>query len=528
MCFDIEMGDLSLGPDRLSRQPELVFGLVGALGADLKSVASAIRRELRDVGYRVSDEPIKLSALMHRLPGTPFDTLNRNGKRAGVEAHMDAGNALRERLRNDALAMLAIHAVRAAREAEFGQPPESPANGVAFILDSLKHHAEVESLRRLYGPAFIAVGVYTPYERRLSTVQKRLREGAMHGSPGDYRADAERLIEKDFDEQNKSFGQHVSDAFALADVVVYAAGDETSSVSRFIKLLFGDWTNTPMRDEVGMTHAQIAAYQSASMARQVGAAICRSDGSLVATGSNDVPKYGGGIFDADDVKAKKTDVRDFAEFGFDTSDDQRQELLEDILRRLIEAKILTSMSEEDATAAAETMLHGRNAIMRKAKFMSTIDYIRALHAETAALSAAAQHGIAVGGCTLYVTTFPCHDCAKQIIASGIERVVYIEPYTKSLTRTFYKTQVNIDGLNASAETVKFEPFVGVAPRRYRELFAMGDARKDAAGRYMAWSKDVAAPRLAETVATSSARSAGEKAELSVFNELARHVGFGLA
>ena len=440
---------------------------------------------------------------MHRLSGPPFDGLSRNGKRAGVEAYMDAGDLLRERARQDALAMLAVNAMRAAREAEFGKPRESPANGVAFILDSLKHHAEVEALRRLYGPAFIAVGVYTPYERRLAAVQKRLRESAMHGSPDDYRHEAERLIDNDFDEQNKSSGQHVSDAFALADVVVYAAGDETSSVSRFIKLLFGDWTNTPTRDEVGMTHAQIAAYQSSSMARQVGAAICRVDGSVVSTGTNDVPKYGGGIFDADDLLAKKTDVRDFAEFGYDTSDDQRRELLEDILRRLIEAKTLTSLSEDDAPAAAETMLQGLSAIMRKAKFMSTIDYIGALHAETDALSAAAKYGSDVAGCTLYVTTFPCHDCAKQIIASGLHRVVYIEPYTKSLTKKFYKAQVDVDGSNPSVRDGQVRTVRQVAPRRYRELFAMSDARKDGAGRYIAWNKDGAVPRLAETVATSS-------------------------
>jgi deoxycytidylate deaminase len=510
--------------DRVSQQPELVFGLVGALGADLKAVASALRRELRDVGYCVSDEPIKLSALMHRLPGSPFDALLRDGKRAGVESHMDAGNALRERLRDDALAMLAVIAIRVAREKEFNRPRVSPANGVAFILDSLKHHAEVETLRRLYGPAFIAVGVYTPYEQRLDAVKKRLRESSGHGTPDDYTHDAQRLIEKDYAEQNKPFGQHVSDAFALADVVVSTAHGERASVTRFIELLFGNWTRTPTRDEIGMTHAQIAAYQSSSMARQVGAAICRVDGSLVATGTNDVPKYGGGTFDADDLAEKSPDVRDFAAFGYDTSDHQRRELLEDVLRRLIESGVLTSMTEDDVYAAAETMLIGRSAIMRRAKFMSTIDYIRALHAEAAALSSAARHGTPVARCTLYVTTFPCHDCAKQIIANGLDRVVYLEPYTKSLAQDFYGLQISVDGSNPSTQTVRFEPFVGVAPRRYRELFAMVGRRKDAAGLYHAWNKDRAVPRLAETVARSSARSAGEEAELSAFGEAISQAG----
>lgn len=30
----------------------------------------------------------------------------------------------------------------------------------------------------------------------------------------------------------------------------------------------------------------------------------------------------------------------------------------------------------------------------------------------------------LGGCTVYVTLFPCNECAKAIIQSGIKRVVY--------------------------------------------------------------------------------------------------------
>jgi hypothetical protein len=98
--------------ERIEDQPELVFGLIGALGAGLASVGDALRRELREVGYRVGDHPIKLSHLMHRLPGLPFEDLLRNGKQAGVETYMDAGTALRERLRPDGLALFAVSAMR--------------------------------------------------------------------------------------------------------------------------------------------------------------------------------------------------------------------------------------------------------------------------------------------------------------------------------------------------------------------------------------------------------------------------------
>ena len=42
---------------------------------------------------------------------------------------------------------------------------------------------------------------------------------------------------------------------------------------------------------------------------------------------------------------------------------------------------------------------------------------------------------------MYVTTFPCHNCAKHIIAAGLERVVYLEPYPKSRAKTLYDEDI---------------------------------------------------------------------------------------
>ena len=35
------------------------------------------------------------------------------------------------------------------------------------------------------------------------------------------------------------------------------------------------------------------------------------------------------------------------------------------------------------------------------------------------------------GATLYCTLSPCDECSKLIIQAGIERIVYLEEYTKS-------------------------------------------------------------------------------------------------
>lgn len=51
-----------------------------------------------------------------------------------------------------------------------------------------------------------------------------------------------------------------------------------------------------------------------------------------------------------------------------------------------------------------------------------------LHAEIAAISFAAKHGIALQGCTLFTTLEPCYDCAKALINAGIRRVIYRDSY----------------------------------------------------------------------------------------------------
>ena len=51
-----------------------------------------------------------------------------------------------------------------------------------------------------------------------------------------------------------------------------------------------------------------------------------------------------------------------------------------------------------------------------------------IHAEMNAIIWAAREGISIKGATIYVTLEPCSDCSKNIIASGIKRIVYDKAY----------------------------------------------------------------------------------------------------
>lgn len=56
---------------------------------------------------------------------------------------------------------------------------------------------------------------------------------------------------------------------------------------------------------------------------------------------------------------------------------------------------------------------------------------RAIHAEANAIAQAAKHGISTNRASIYVTLEPCLSCLKLIMAAGIYRVYYGQPFDKS-------------------------------------------------------------------------------------------------
>lgn len=54
-------------------------------------------------------------------------------------------------------------------------------------------------------------------------------------------------------------------------------------------------------------------------------------------------------------------------------------------------------------------------------------YVWTEHAERNAIYAAARNGTRLDGCTAYVPWYPCPDCARGLIQSGIARMVSFAP-----------------------------------------------------------------------------------------------------
>ena len=74
--------------------------------------------------------------------------------------------------------------------------------------------------------------------------------------------------------------------------------------------------------------------------------------------------------------------------------------------------------------------------------------INTIHAEQNAISDSARRGVSIEGSTIYVTHFPCLNCAKYIISSGIISVIYLHDYNNDnvVLELFKQCNVKIEKL----------------------------------------------------------------------------------
>jgi cytidine deaminase len=458
---------------------ELVIGLVGAVGTDLKRVRELVTESLARIGYQVIT--IKISKDVIPLFGEVEYEENDESER--IEKLMDAGNRARERSGDDSvLALGAASVIASNRKAD----DRHPMPRTAFIIDSLKRPEEVDRLRKIYPSGFVLLGVHAEESRRISKLC--LRDVSQEK--------AIQLIKRDADENIREHGQRLEKTFYLSDFFLRLDGNDDllqSEIRRLVELLFGYPFWTPSFDEYAMFFAFAAALRSADLSRQVGAVIAR-DQQILSTGANDCPKSGGGLYwperGHDGILKDASEGRDYTR-GFDSN----RKVQNDMVDKLVK------LGKEKGLDEAQL----RSILASKESPISDLtEYGRVVHAEMDALTGCGRVGIPTAGATLYCTTFPCHNCAKHIVAAGIARVVYIEPYEKSRASEFHQDSIVFGAGGPENGKVRFEPFIGIGPRRFFDLFSMNlssgydiirKKKESQTGEKADWKPDMARPRL---------------------------------
>lgn len=468
---------------------ELVIGLVAPIGTDLDTVSVSLSKAFEAENYCAYQ--IRLSDLLPEVAADFSLDLNWSNPGQRYEKLMTAGNRFRRAMnRGDALAMLGVCAIEIMRKSQRCEKR-------VYVLRQLKHPAEIKALRAIYGPAFVLISVASSRPSRLKHIAGRLCSAAGRFSIDEAMPEADALINRDQEEQDDEMGQNVGKAFHLADFFVDADRGAPAAIRRLVRLLLGDAFITPSRSEQGMFLAQAAAVRSSSLQRQVGAIVATKNGSVVAMGTNEVPRAGGGLYWEDD----SPDKRDFT-LGGEINDEFKNRILVELISRLVKRGATIGQDAThplfgvtDAKKISDWLL--QDGCLKSTRLMSLLEFGRCVHAEMAALCDAAMRGVAVRDCIMFSTTFPCHECARHIVAAGIEEVVYVEPYPKSAVRELFPDSIALEDAETTRQ-VRFVPFVGVAPRRYYDMFRIGDADRKAILRDVRDGKSgLGGPRLGE-------------------------------
>ena len=474
--------------------PELVIAITRPQGADDKPTMKRLRDLFDQHHYHVVE--IQISNLIENF----YPELNRVASDSPLEKQsydayerkiklMQWGDQLRAGIDTTVAAMLAVRYIAAHRKVHQDEAREQQMGGVAFVVRNLMHPKEVALFRSLYKQRFFLIGVHEEHKDRLERLTKQfLRDGVE-----DAEAKANHILQIDSgarpSEGRFSVGSlNVNDTFHQADLFVANPEKDAKVLERWIAQVFGNPFGTPTPEELAMAFAYLSARQSASLGRSVGSAIVSPDFNLLSIGWNDPAKAGGGLY----REGLHPDHRDHTN-GEDPSDSRRLTALTQFLQSLLFSnwssvdveklppeprKWLLKLREsvEPLVGIDRSIVKSLPAIRELAasRLLNIIEFGRSVHAEMAAITDAARRGIAIQGSHLYVTTFPCHECARNIVAAGITKVIFVEPYGKSLATDLYADSIQFltsPSTKVDGDRVVFVPYVGISPKRFDDLFS---------------------------------------------------------
>lgn len=495
---------------------ELIFAVVGHVGSGTSEIAEQLQQVLSDTGttqvhiLKASDT-IRDWAIANgetppaRPTGAEQPALNN------AKTLQELGDKMRASGDHAAVARALVKAIVRRRAAWQGQSDFDPGSGNevtpdgterAFILDSLRHPAEVDLLRRLYGGAFILVGVVCDEAIRSGRISRKFRGADARSAEEFMRSDAHAP---------PPHGQRVSQAFYLADFFLDNTAERKTGennpdwpipdqLRRLIQIIRHSRIMRPEPHETAMYFAHGAALRSACLSRQVGAALLDAHGNLIATGTNDVPRAGGGLYGAEFAPAfggsQPPAMPPDGRCAYDNRSEkycrntrEQNKIIDDLIDRIPELRQAATDGVRAATLRTD---------LRQTRIGSLLEFSRAVHAEMEALMAACRRGVSTVGSRMFVTTEPCHPCTRHLLSAGVDEVQYIEPYPKSLALQLHGdaiTQQAKDWLPPSQPRTShdpnprrashdpnpkmlFRPFVGVAPRLYARAFLKDRDLKD--------------------------------------------------
>jgi deoxycytidylate deaminase len=483
--------------------PQVYVGLITPLGVDTDLLVDALNEAFHHYGY--TSRTVRYSRQLEEL-GDPIPDLPEVRTRELIRR----GDELAAKYGADAVARLGLRSLVGLRKDAIAESPNknsvSPGRR-AWIFRSIKRTEELALLRQTYGRSFFALAVHATYSTRLSREENQLLLKHPSWNEDEIKKVAQSLLAADQSEDvsgfgkslpaQPKFGQNVRKAFPLADVIV--SGNDADSLrrdaTRFVRILFGE-NEVPTPAEHAMTLAESTAALSSSLSRKVGACLVNEFGEVISVGANEVPRAGGGQYTAAVASGRDE------EKGHDFNTVSLRRLVADFILRLGHDGKLNSEWSKLAADEPDGLSDRAFNFLRQqgSEVTSLIEFQRAVHAEVAALLDAGRRGAPTRNTILYTTTYPCHLCMKEIVAAGVSRVFWIAPYDKSRAQAMFGEAIRgtID-LELENESVSVEPFIGVTPRAYHQLFVTEEEyrRKTESGEVLHVAPESALPRVGD-------------------------------
>lgn len=314
----------------------------------------------------------------------------------------------------------------------------------SVVFDGIRNVCEIEYLRREF-PNFYLITVWCPQKTRWDRVKDEY---------GGNSAQFEEDDKRDSDEELE-YGQQVQICVDKADIVIRndqvspspaAAKRHLGNVVReYISLLAGTGeTRPPTNHEMAMAIAYTSSLRSLCLKRTVGAAIATHQGVLVSAGFNENPL------------SMKPCIHEYTYCFKDLK---------------LRDHILSTIKRWPSCPSCKNKLNGAPSLKENTKcgkcgYNLSRSYApdrgmsrcTAVHAEMAAILNASSRDLTDK--TLYTTTFPCSQCARQIAYVGLKKVVYVEPYPDPDSESFLRESCHIS----------VEMFEGVKARAYERIF----------------------------------------------------------
>jgi len=337
-----------------------------------------------------------------------------------------------------------------------------------FVIDAFRNPHEVEYFRYRYSEFYLM-----SITANINTRSTRKH----YDSKIDDRDSGKAIDAIDIHKQN------VSKCVYLSDIQIDNSlnDDDHSSFQRkllyYAALIQAPGCVPPTTHELFMSQAYGLSLKSTCISRQVGAVIVGGNGYVVGAGWIDVGEgqIGCGLRRIADIQGTDNDdlpLHPVPESEFRSELAKREphecfcfkdEYSKYEIKKKISSFKFISKTEMDEIGVTEKQVGEIAKLQAKKIKIKRLEFCRALHAEENALLQSAKiGGVGVRGGTIYTTYFPCELCSKKIYQSGLQEIIYTEPYPDSVAQDVI--------LRDGTRNIKLTPFEGVKSHSFFRLY----------------------------------------------------------